>query len=51
MHGNFLVNDNNATSADVLALIEQVKAKALKERGIVLETEVQIIGEEKGLHE
>jgi UDP-N-acetylenolpyruvoylglucosamine reductase len=51
IHGNFLVNDHNATAADVLALIEQVKAKALAERGIVLETEVQIVGEEKGLHE
>ncbi len=51
IHGNFLVNDHNATAADVLALIEQVKGKALAERGIVLETEVQIVGEEKGLHE
>ena len=51
VHGNFLVNDNNATATDVLALIDQVKATALRERGIVLETEVQIVGEEKGLHE
>jgi UDP-N-acetylmuramate--L-alanine ligase/UDP-N-acetylenolpyruvoylglucosamine reductase len=51
IHGNFLVNDHNATAADVLALIDQVKAKALAARGIVLETEVQIVGEEKGLHE
>jgi UDP-N-acetylmuramate--L-alanine ligase/UDP-N-acetylenolpyruvoylglucosamine reductase len=51
IHGNFIVNDGGATAADVLALIEQVKATALRERGIVLETEVQIIGEMKGLHD
>ncbi len=50
VHGNFLVNDHNATAAEVIALIELVKAKALQERGITLETEVQIIGEEKGIH-
>ncbi len=51
MHGNFIVNDERGTAADVLALIDQIKAEALSKRGIALETEVQIIGEEKGLHE
>ncbi len=51
IHGNFIVNDEKATAADVLALIERVKAAAQKERGIALETEVQIVGEEKGIHE
>ena len=51
VHGNFLVNDGGATAADVLALIESVKATAMRERGVRLETEVQIVGEEKGLHE
>ena len=51
IHGNFLVNEGNATAADVLALIDKVKAAALAERGIRLETEVQIIGEMKGLHD
>ena len=51
MHGNFIVNDGGASAADVLALIERVKAAAQKERGIALETEVQIVGEEKGIHE
>ena len=51
IHGNFLVNDGNATAADVLALIDKVKETALAARGIRLETEVQIIGEEKGLHD
>jgi len=44
-HGNFLVNDGGATAADVLALIEQLRARARAERGIELHTEVEIIGE------
>jgi len=45
-HGNFIVNDGTATARDVLKLIEIVKAKAKAERGIDLQTEVEIIGEE-----
>ena len=45
-HGNFLVNDSTATAHDVLALIELIKQRARAERGIELETEVQIVGEE-----
>ena len=44
-HGNFIVNDGTATARDVLQLIEIVKAKAKAERGIDLQTEVEIIGE------
>ena len=44
-HGNFLVNDGNATAADVLKLIGILQAKAKAERGIELHTEVEIIGE------
>ena len=44
-HGNFIVNDGAATARDILDLIEIVKAKAKTERGINLETEVEIIGE------
>lgn len=44
-HGNFLVNDGNATAADVLELIGILQAKAKAERGIQLHTEVEIIGE------
>ena len=51
VHCNFIVNDGGATASDVLALIEKIKAAARRERGIELETEVQIIGETKGLHE
>jgi len=45
VHGNFIVNDGNATAADVLALIAKIKAEAREQRGIELETEVQILGE------
>jgi UDP-N-acetylenolpyruvoylglucosamine reductase len=46
VHGNFIVNEGGASAADVLALIEQVKRAAAAERGIQLETEVQIVGVE-----
>lgn len=45
-HGNFLVNDGNATAKDVLTLIGLLQAKAKAERGIELHTEVEIIGAE-----
>jgi UDP-N-acetylmuramate--L-alanine ligase/UDP-N-acetylenolpyruvoylglucosamine reductase len=45
VHGNFIVNDGNATAAEVLGLIDKIKAVAREQRGIELETEVQILGE------
>jgi UDP-N-acetylmuramate--alanine ligase len=45
-HGNFIINDGAATAGDVLELIEMIKAKAKAGRGIDLQTEVEIIGEE-----
>ncbi|MEK7706845.1 MAG: hypothetical protein AAB380_02475, partial [Verrucomicrobiota bacterium] len=45
-HGNFIVNDGTATARDVLELIELVKRCAKTERGIELQTEVEIIGED-----
>jgi UDP-N-acetylenolpyruvoylglucosamine reductase len=44
-HGNFLVNDGNATAADVLGLIALLQARVRAERGIELHTEVEIVGE------
>lgn len=44
-HGNFLINDGTATARDVLELIELVRARARRQRGIELQTEVEIIGE------
>ncbi len=45
-HGNFIVNDGDATARDVLELIAVIKARAKNERGIKLQTEIQIIGED-----
>jgi UDP-N-acetylmuramate--alanine ligase len=45
VHGNFIVNDGGATAAEMLELIENIKANARAKRGIELETEVQIVGE------
>jgi UDP-N-acetylmuramate--alanine ligase len=44
VHGNFIVNDGGATAAEMLELIEKIKATARAKRGIELETEVQIVG-------
>jgi UDP-N-acetylmuramate--alanine ligase len=46
VHGNFIVNDGGATAKDVLELIELVQRTAREQRGIEVETEVQIIGED-----
>ncbi len=43
-HGNFIVNDGQATARDVLELIAILKARAKALRGIELQTEVEIIG-------
>ena len=44
-HGNFIVNSGGATAKDVLALIELIQRRARAERGVELETEVEIVGE------
>ena len=45
IHGNFIVNDSGkGTAREVLALIEIIKKEAMDQRGIPLETEVQIVG-------
>ncbi len=46
LHANFIVNSANATARDVLELIETAKREALLKRGIKLETEVRVIGNE-----
>ena len=45
-HGNFIVTDGKATARDVLELMDLVKRRAKAERGIELETEVEIVGED-----
>lgn len=44
-HGNYFVNLGNATSKDLLLLIDQVREKVFQARGIKLETEIRVIGE------
>lgn len=44
IHGNFIVNDGGASTSDILALIAKVQEAARDQRGIPLETEVQIVG-------
>jgi len=45
VHGNFIINEGSATATEVLALIEKIQDAARTQRGIELETEVQIVGE------
>ncbi len=49
VHGNFIVNQGGATARDVLDLITQVQEITLRERGIQLELEVKVIGEDQPL--
>ena len=46
VHGNFIVNEGGATAAEILQLINDIKTEARTQRGIELETEVQIVGED-----
>ena len=45
-HANFIVNTGEATAADIVGLIEQVKNMVKEDCGIELLPEVKIIGEE-----
>lgn len=43
-HANFLVNDGNASTADVIELMSQVRAEVYDQFGVWLEPEVQFVG-------
>ena len=45
-HGNFIVNRGGAKAADVIALIDRVRERILDDRGILLEPELKIVGDE-----
>ncbi len=45
-HANFIVNTGNASAEDVIRLIDYIKHVVLEKKGIVLETEIHIVGEE-----
>lgn len=47
LHAGFLVNDQNGTAADYLALMAKVQHIVYEETGVTLEPEVRIIGEEE----
>nr|AIA12783.1 UDP-N-acetylenolpyruvoylglucosamine reductase [uncultured bacterium] len=44
VHGNFIVNEGGARSAEILQLIAEIQSIAKEQRGIDLQTEVQIVG-------
>jgi UDP-N-acetylmuramate--alanine ligase len=46
IHGNFIVNDGGARAKEILRLIAEIQSIAKQERGIDLQTEVQIVGVE-----
>lgn len=43
LHANFIINANDATSHDVLTLVEQIKEKVREQTGVELEAEVRFI--------
>lgn len=44
-HANFIVNTGTASAADIENLIHEVRATVERERGVLLETEVRILGD------
>ncbi len=46
VHGNFIVNDGGASAREVLELISKIQIEAREKRGITLEPEVMIVGED-----
>lgn len=42
-HAGFVINTGNATAGDVLALLRQVQEEVLRQTGILLEPEIQIL--------
>jgi UDP-N-acetylmuramate dehydrogenase len=44
LHGNFFMNTGGATAADVLALIEHVRAEVRRQFGLELELEIELVG-------
>ena len=44
-HANFIVNTGNASSKDILALIDLAKKRVREDFGVELELEIQVVGE------
>lgn len=45
-HANFIINEGNATAKDILSLISLIKDRVKMSSGVVLETEVKIVGDD-----
>ena len=45
IHGNFIVNHGGATSEQVIELIQRVKKRVKDSQGVILEPEVNLLGE------
>lgn len=45
VHGNYIVNLGNATAMDVLTLMAMARDEVFKVKGILLETEIKVVGE------
>ncbi len=50
-HANFIINDNNASAADIEALIKLIQATVQHKHGVLLQPEVRIVGDEKAADE
>lgn len=46
-HANFIVNLGKARARDILTLAEWAKEKVFEEKGVKLEMEIQVIGEDE----
>jgi UDP-N-acetylmuramate--alanine ligase len=46
VHANFIVNRGHATSADIIALVKKVRARVKSAKGVDLEPEVLLYGQE-----
>jgi UDP-N-acetylmuramate--L-alanine ligase/UDP-N-acetylenolpyruvoylglucosamine reductase len=47
IHGNFVINRGGASAREILQLIDSIQQTARAERGVDLETEIKIIGEDE----
>lgn len=45
-HANFIVNRGKAKAMDILTLIEKVRQKVFQKKGVWLELEIQVVGED-----
>jgi len=44
-HANFIINQGGATTADIVALMDECRQRVFEQSGVVLEPEVQILGD------